>query len=273
MTSRNAPFVALAERLRREHPEIDDPTESIKAGRVMVDGVVMTNPQSMVRRLGTITVTKRRTLRGTLKLRAALATFEVSVRDCVAADIGASSGGFTTALLEAGARRVYAIDAGFGQLLGSLRQDVRVVNLERTNLGSLSRIAVPEPIDVVTIDISYLSLADAVPQLDVMSLATGATLIGLVKPMYELNLSTPPTETSMLEEAVAHAASGIELAGWTVRGQTESPVTARQGAVEFILLATRSVGSDPTRRLAGPPHAATDRYVTRSGRPKDHLGA
>jgi len=239
LSSRYVRFVALAERLRREHPEVHDPIESINAGRVLVDGVVITNPEGLVHRHALISVSNTRPLRGILKLRAGLATFEVSAQGCVAMDVGASTGGFTTALIAAGAQRVYAIDAGYGQLLGSLRQDTRVVNLERTNLGALTRAIVPEPVDLVTIDVSYLALAYAVPQLEVVSFAPGAVLIALVKPMYELGLSRPPSEASILEEAVRRAASGIELASWTVRGRMQSPVRGTRGAVEFILWAQR----------------------------------
>src|SRR5579885_3286776 len=121
---------------------------------------------------------RSRELRGTIKLRAALAAFAVEVAGRVALDVGASTGGFTVALLEAGAARVYAVDAGFGQLLGRLRQDARVVNLERTNLAALE---LPEPIDLVTVDLSYLSIALAAPQLP-----RAPELIALVKPMFEL---------------------------------------------------------------------------------------
>jgi 23S rRNA (cytidine1920-2'-O)/16S rRNA (cytidine1409-2'-O)-methyltransferase len=232
-------FVALVERLQREYPELLNHIESINAGHVLVDGVVVTNPRARVRRRGTIVVIKKRPLQGTLKLRAALTTFEVSPQGCVAMDIGASTGGFTTALLEAGAQRVYAIDAGFGQLLGSLRQDARVVNLEKTNLGALTETTVTESVDLVTIDISYLALADAVPQLEVVSFAPEAILIALVKPMYELGLSRPPADGSVLEEAVGRAASGIEHAPWTIRGRMRSPVRGGRGAIEFIVCAQR----------------------------------
>jgi 23S rRNA (cytidine1920-2'-O)/16S rRNA (cytidine1409-2'-O)-methyltransferase len=239
LSSRKNQFVALAERLRREHPEIHDPFASITAGHVSVDGVVLTNPRGLVRRHGVIAVAKNRPLRGALKLRAALTGFALSADGRIAVDLGASTGGFTTALLEAGARRVYAIDAGYGQLLGSLRQDERVVNLERTNLGTLTSTRVPEVVDLVTIDLSYLTLADAVPQLEVMSFAPQAELIGLVKPMYELRLPRPPTDAAVLGEALRHAVSGIESAPWRVRGHMPSPVKGGRGAIEFILHARR----------------------------------
>ena len=123
-------------------------------------------------------------LRGTIKLRGALDHFEVEVSGRICLDVGASTGGFTTALLEREARKVYAVDVGHGQLLGSLRQDARVANLESTNVGDLTTSLVPDAIDLVTVDVSYLSLAAAVEQIGALSFASGAELVGLVKPMF-----------------------------------------------------------------------------------------
>ena len=105
----------------------------------------------------------------------------------MALDLGAAAGGFTQALLEAGAARVYAVDAGSGQLRGWLRVDPRVINLERTNLADVGPDLVPETVDLVTIDLSYLALADALPQIDTSVLASSATVVALVKPTYELH--------------------------------------------------------------------------------------
>ena len=178
-------------------------------------------------------------LRGEAKLRPALAAFGIMVSGRVALDAGASAGGFVRVLLEAGASRVYAVEAGHGQLLGSLRQDPRVVNLEGTNLGDLTTDLVPEPVEVVTLDLSYLSLSAAVPQLDRIALAPAADLVALVKPMFELRLATAPTDAESLERAVKAAAEGIEAAGWTVAATTASEVTGAKGAVEALLHARR----------------------------------
>ena len=177
-------------------------------------------------------------LHGVEKLTFALERFGVDVHGRVAFDCGASTGGFTRALLDAGAARVYAVDAGFGQLLGSLRQDERVVNLERTNLADAR---VDEPVDVVTLDLSYLSLADALPQLAV-ELATGADLLALVKPMFELHLGRlPDDQDAGLAEALPLAAAAATAAGWTVVATDRSPVRGRAGAVEgFMHAAWRS---------------------------------
>jgi 23S rRNA (cytidine1920-2'-O)/16S rRNA (cytidine1409-2'-O)-methyltransferase len=176
-------------------------------------------------------------LHGREKLAFALVRFGVDVRDRVAFDCGASTGGFTQALLDAGAARVYAVDAGFGQLLGRLRQDPRVVNRERTNLADAR---CDEPIDVVSLDLSYLSLVDALPQLQV-ALAPGADLLALVKPMFELHLAAlPDDQEAGLHDALATATAGVGAAGWTVIDTARSPVLGRNGAVEGFVHARRS---------------------------------
>jgi 23S rRNA (cytidine1920-2'-O)/16S rRNA (cytidine1409-2'-O)-methyltransferase len=179
-------------------------------------------------------------LRGEAKLRAALSVFEVRVAGRVCLDLGAAAGGFTRVLLEAGASRVYAVDAGFGQLLGSLRQDARVVNLEATNVAALDGRLVPETIEVVTIDVSYLALAAAVAQLDRVTIAPGADLIGLVKPMFELRLATAPTDPTLVDAATERAVAGIVAAGWEISRTMPSPVLGGRGAVEALVHARRS---------------------------------
>jgi 23S rRNA (cytidine1920-2'-O)/16S rRNA (cytidine1409-2'-O)-methyltransferase len=182
-----------------------------------------------------------RALRGEAKLRAALEGFGVDPADATALDAGAAAGGFVRALLDAGARRVYAVDAGYGQLRGSLAQDERVVNLERTNLGELTRAHVPEPVELVTLDVGYLALADAVPQLDALEIAPNARLLGLVKPIYELGLGALPEDDALVDEAIERAAAGIAAAGWEVLGTMRSAVTGSRGAVEGWVHATRPV--------------------------------
>jgi 23S rRNA (cytidine1920-2'-O)/16S rRNA (cytidine1409-2'-O)-methyltransferase len=185
-------------------------------------------------------VTTHAPLRGEAKLRAALSGFEVRVAGRICLDLGAAAGGFTRVLLEAGAARVYAVDAGFGQLLGSLRQDPRVVNLEATNVAALDARLVPDAIDVVTIDVSYLALAAAVAQLDRITIAPDAVLIGLVKPMFELRLATAPSDPLLVDAATKRAAAGIVAAGWEIIGSMSSPVLGGRGAVEALVHARRS---------------------------------
>jgi 23S rRNA (cytidine1920-2'-O)/16S rRNA (cytidine1409-2'-O)-methyltransferase len=231
----------LVRELVRRFPETDGVAdELIAAGVVVVDGVPRTNPRMLVAAADSVRIEgEPRTLRGEAKLGAALTALPVDPQGAVALDAGASAGGFTRTLLDAGARRVYAVDAGYGQLLGSLAQDDRVVNLERTNLGELSRELVPEPVELVTLDVGYLALADAVPQLDLIELAPGATLLGLVKPMYELGLGELPAADAQVDEAIERAAAAIGDAGWRVDATMRSPVTGSRGAVEGWVLAKR----------------------------------
>jgi 23S rRNA (cytidine1920-2'-O)/16S rRNA (cytidine1409-2'-O)-methyltransferase len=231
--------VSLVEALATRFPHLDDPTGAVATGRVRVDGKPALNPRGLVAATAAITVDPVPLLRGATKLAAALDTFDVSVTGRLALDAGAAAGGFTTVLLDRGAVRVYAVDAGHGQLRGSLRQDARVVNLERTNLGELTPTLVPDVIDVVTLDLSYLSIAAAVPALDRVQLAGGADLVALVKPMFELGLDRPPDDVARFEAASAAARRGIAQAGWHVVADMESPARGARGAVEFFLHARR----------------------------------
>jgi 23S rRNA (cytidine1920-2'-O)/16S rRNA (cytidine1409-2'-O)-methyltransferase len=232
-------FRGLVEQLRAVHPELEDPVDAIRAGRVLVDGRVLDNPGARVRADAAVVVRSNGNLRGEAKLSAAFAAFDFDVIGRVAVDAGAAAGGFTKVLLDRGAARVYAVDAGHGQLLGSLRQDPRVVNLEATNLGALTDVLVPDIVDVVTFDLSYLALSAAVPQLESLRLAGDADLIALVKPMFELALAEPPTDRTRLLGALARATDGIEAGPWKVVAQIASPVRGNHGAVEFLIHARR----------------------------------
>ena len=239
--------------MQRLYPELAEPACLIREGRVLVDGFPVRNAASLVRPGASIVIAEPRALRGEVKLRAALERFRVEAAGRVAVDVGAAAGGFARALLAAGARRVYAVDAGHGQLLGSLRQDPRVVNLEGVNLGELDRRLVPEPVEIVTIDVSYLSLAAAVPRLEGVEIAPDADAIALVKPQFELGLARPPSDLALLRKALERAAAGFEAAGWRVVETMESPTRGARGAVEFLVHAhRRSAGSRTSGHLLAP---------------------
>lgn len=213
---------------------------AIGAGEVVVEGRILTNPAARVPIDSPLRHDPPARLAGQAKLEWALDRFGVIAREVVALDIGACTGGFTSAWLAAGARRVYAVDAGHGQLLGSLRLDPRVVNLERTNVGDLSVALVPEPVDAISVDVSYLSLRAAVAQLGSVELAPAAELVGLVKPMFELRLATIPSDPGTLARARDEAMAGVAAAGWEVRDAAESPVRGGRGAIEFFIHAVRT---------------------------------
>jgi 23S rRNA (cytidine1920-2'-O)/16S rRNA (cytidine1409-2'-O)-methyltransferase len=230
----------LVDVVAERHSQLGDPAQLILEGRVSVAGRVVDNPASLVRSDVPIAIVRDAPLRGEAKLRAALARFNVPVHGRVALDLGAAAGGFTRVLLQAEAAKVYAVDTGFGQLLGSLRQEPRVVNLERTNLAALDRGLVPDEIELVTADLSYVALGTAIGQVTGRVLfAPEADLVGLVKPQFELGRSEPPTAADELDAAVEAAIEGVEGAGWAVRGTMESPVHGSRGSVEFLLHATR----------------------------------
>ncbi len=174
--------------------------------------------------------------RGGFKLAGALERFAVPVADRRCADVGACTGGFTEVLLNAGARRVYAIDVGYGQLAWKLRQDERVVVLERTNARHLT--SLPEPIDLVAIDVSFISLKLILPAARGW-LAPDADVIALVKPQFEAGraqvgkggvVRNPAVHRAVLEDLLGWAAE----AGWSLAGLMRSPVTGSDGNVEFL---------------------------------------
>jgi len=244
-----AAFVALPTLLRRRFPAVADPSAVIAAGHVQVDGALISNPAAQVRADASIRIVEPRPLRGTVKLLSALDALAVDARGAVVLDIGAAVGGFTHALLHAGARRVYALDAGVGQLRGWLRADPRVVNLEGTNLGVLGRDRVPEPVGLVTMDLSYLAVADALPQLDRALLEPGALLVALVKPTYELHSPVLAADPACVEQAVARAVGAMECEGWDVLKKVQAAVKGSRGAVEVFV--SGRLRARTTRRAIG----------------------
>ena len=249
---RRARFVALTRLLQQHHPELPDPARAIVAGWIVVNGATITNPDASVRRDARIRVVRPHPLRGEVKLTVALDALGVTVRDAVAVDVGAAAGGFTSALLARGAARVYAVDVGFGQLAGRLRADDRVVDLERTNVASVDARVVPDTVDLVTIDVSYLALSEAVRSLGRLRLAPDAALIGLVKPTFELRAGTLVTAVDDVHRAIRSATSAIAASGWWPVASTLPAVTGAGGAVEAFVLAHRSAapaGDAPTVRV------------------------
>ena len=180
--------------------------------------------------------------RGGIKLAHGLDHFDIDPAGLVALDIGASTGGFTDVLLRRGAARVYAVDVGHGQLDWRLRNDPRVVALERTNARHLSREQVPEPADLVVCDVSFISLELALPA--ALALARDdATLVALIKPQFEVGKGQVGKggvvrDPALHEQVCARIARWLEdVQGWRVLGVTESPITGPKGNREFLIAA------------------------------------
>lgn len=182
--------------------------------------------------------------RGGVKLAHALDHFEWDVTAAVALDVGASTGGFTDVLLQRGAARVYAVDVGTNQLAWKLRQDPRVIVHEKTNARYLTAAIVPEPVDIVTCDASFISLAKVLDKaLDFAK--AGGRLVALVKPQFEAERSEIGKGGVVRDPAVHHrvseaAADWVRSRGWSVEGIVQSPITGPEGNVEFLLAARRA---------------------------------
>ncbi|MHB1925627.1 MAG: SAM-dependent methyltransferase [Acidimicrobiales bacterium] len=237
MPVRRIPLLRL---LEAKDPPVDDPAGAVAAGRVLVDGAVVTNPSSQVRADARVVVQEPRIPRGVEKLGRALDSLGVAVAGRTVLDVGACTGGFTQAALDRGAARVLAVDVGFGQLLGSLRQDPRVVNLERTNASEVTVELLGGPVDLIVIDVTYVRLGTIISELSArLDPPAGTELVGLVKPMFELERGELPDDPADLAEAGRRAAADAEAAGWDVLSVTESAVRGSQGAVELFLRARR----------------------------------
>ncbi|MFH0811138.1 MAG: TlyA family RNA methyltransferase [Pseudomonadota bacterium] len=176
--------------------------------------------------------------RGGLKLEAALETFPVDATGKAAIDVGASTGGFTDCLLQHGARRVFAVDVGHGQLDWKLRNDERVVCLERQNARHLRSELISEPPQVATFDVSFISLTLVMPPV-LSLLAPGADIIALVKPQFELSPADTPKgvvrDPDKRRQALEKIKGFSAGAGLEVLGEMESPLPGPKGNREWLL--------------------------------------
>lgn len=210
----------------------------VMAGKVVVDGALCTKPGTQVRhdaRVAVRGVHLRYASRGGYKLEKALAVFPVSVKDKVVLDAGAASGGFTDCLLQHGAKLVYAVDVGYGQLKGRLAADPRVVNWERTNISDVEVEDLNPPVELCVADLSYLSLLKAVPILK--SLLKGPyELICLVKPLFEGLAQEQKAEPAAIREVLVKLFQELRRQGVAVLDVTVSPILGSRESVEFLIL-------------------------------------
>ena len=178
--------------------------------------------------------------RGGLKLEKALDHFAIPVAGRVALDVGSSTGGFTDCLLQRGAAKVYAVDVGTNQLAWKLRSDPRVVSMEKTNIRDVGRVQIPEPIDLVVCDASFVGLRLVLPPALALA-APGAHLAALIKPQFEVGKGRVGKggivrEPELHQEVVDTISSWLAgRPGWQVLGVTESPITGAEGNKEFLI--------------------------------------
>ncbi|MCK9419795.1 MAG: TlyA family RNA methyltransferase [Nitrospirae bacterium] len=181
--------------------------------------------------------------RGGVKLEAALKEFKVSAENKTALDVGASTGGFTDCLLQHGCSKVYAVDVGYGQLAWKLRQDPRVVVIERVNIRHIDPVLIPEPIDIAVIDVSFISLEKVVPSI-LQFLKPHADLIALIKPQFEVGKEQVGKGGIVRDEGARNAAvkrieDFIRSIGLDVKGIISSPIQGQDGNVEFLIHAVK----------------------------------
>jgi 23S rRNA (cytidine1920-2'-O)/16S rRNA (cytidine1409-2'-O)-methyltransferase len=181
--------------------------------------------------------------RGGVKLAHALDHFAIDPAGLAALDIGASTGGFTHVLLERGARRVYAVDVGHGQLAWSLRNDPRVVVRERLNARYLTAADVPEAPQLIVCDASFIGLETILPTALALA-APGARLVALIKPQFEVGSARVGKggvvrDPALHREVCDRICTWLAAQGWPVEGVTESPLRGPQGNVEFLVSARR----------------------------------
>ncbi|CAN5882620.1 TlyA family rRNA (cytidine-2'-O)-methyltransferase [soil metagenome] len=217
----------------------------VMSGAVMVNGQPATKAGSQVDPAAEITLREEDhpyVSRGALKLVQGLDTFAIDPAGMVALDIGASTGGFTDVLLKRNASKVYAIDVGYGQLAWSLRQDPRVVVIERENVRNIDLALVPEPADIAVIDVSFISLTLVLPRVaELVRPPTGKPVIVLVKPQCEVGRDQVARGGVVRDEAVRRGAvekirTWATGNGFTAHEDVESPIKGPAGNVEYLLL-------------------------------------
>jgi 23S rRNA (cytidine1920-2'-O)/16S rRNA (cytidine1409-2'-O)-methyltransferase len=213
----------------------------VMAGEVRVAGEMIHKSSTQVAEDAPIEIKARPKFvsRGGKKLAAAIVAFEVAVKGKICADVGASTGGFTDCLLQNGAAKVYAIDVGYGLLHWKLRQDKRVIALERTNARYVDQL--PEPVDLVTIDASFISLSLILPAVSGWFDGSHGQVIALIKPQFEAGRKAAAVHAGVIKDRSVHEqvlsatlADTLEL-GFSPVGLIPSPIQGPKGNIEFLI--------------------------------------
>jgi 23S rRNA (cytidine1920-2'-O)/16S rRNA (cytidine1409-2'-O)-methyltransferase len=246
MAPKPPPKQQLIERLVLEgmFPSRELAEKRIRAGLVRVEGAVVDKPGTMVRSEAQISLVPQKDFvgRGALKLSGALDAFGLSSRGKICADVGACTGGFTEVLLLRGAEKVYAIDVGYGDLDWKIRTNPRVVVMERTNVRYVE--SLPDPIDLVTIDVSFISLTKVLPVISKW-LVPGGGVIALVKPQFEAAKEEVGEggiiqSSEVHERVVTSVRDFLPSVSLVHRGTIPSSIRGAEGNQEFLMWAERA---------------------------------
>ncbi|MEG0157399.1 MAG: TlyA family RNA methyltransferase [Anaerovoracaceae bacterium] len=228
-------------------PSREKAKASIMAGIVYVDGQRVDKAGTLIDENAELFVKENLcpyVSRGGLKLEKAIETFNFSLDQSIAADMGASTGGFTDCMLQKGAKKVYAIDVGYGQLDYKLRTDNRVINMEKTNIRYMDTDLILEPVDFISIDVSFISLNLIFPVAAKVLAQTGS-IVALVKPQFEAGreqigkkgiVRDPAVHKEVIQKVMGYA----KQAGLAAAGLTYSPVTGAKGNIEYLLYLTKN---------------------------------
>lgn len=227
---------------------------SIMAGIVYVDGQKSDKAGNFVDENAEITVKENicpYVSRGGLKLEKSMKLWPIRLADTVCMDIGASTGGFTDCMLQSGARKVYAVDVGYGQLDYKLRIDPRVVNMEKCNIRYLDFALIEDPIDFISIDVSFISLKLVLPVAAKLLEQTGGSLVCLVKPQFEAGREQVGKkgivrDRKVHEEVIRNVIGYANENGLVPLGLTYSPVTGAKGNIEYLLYLSKSPSETET---------------------------
>ena len=221
----------------------------IAAGQVLINGEVVDKAGSQVEEECQVEVKARcpYVSRGGLKLEKGLEYFDINPENYICADIGASTGGFTDCLLQNKASKIYAVDVGYGQLDWKLRQDSRVIVLERTNARYLTKEEIKDPIDLAVIDAAFISLKLLLPPL-IPLFKDKVSILALIKPQFEVGKGKVGKggvvkDPTLHEEVIADIINFTESLGLTSEGMTESPILGPKGNKEFLIYLTSRAGS------------------------------
>ena len=218
----------------------------ILGGNVLVNGIIVDKAGTLVKPDDVLTLSAQMPYvsRGGVKLEHAIKTFNIDVKDKTVMDVGASTGGFTDCLLQHGAKKIFAIDVGYGQFSWKLRGDERVVLLEKTNIRYLDRNLVPDKIDTATIDVSFISLLKVIPKV-LEFLKQHGEIVALIKPQFEVGRKDVGKggvvrDESKQIEVVEKIKRASEKMGLEVKGVTASPIKGPKGNVEYLMYAIKS---------------------------------
>jgi 23S rRNA (cytidine1920-2'-O)/16S rRNA (cytidine1409-2'-O)-methyltransferase len=209
----------------------------IMAGKVVVDGRLVTKPGTLVKPSAQIFLRGKPlgyASRGGYKLDHALKRFAINVAGKVCLDAGAAAGGFTDCMLQCGARLVYAVDAGYGQLRGRIANDPRVVSMERTNIGDVRAAQLDPGIEFAAIDLSYLSLAKAVPIVARLFGSRPVEMVCLIKPLYEGLAQHHINDRAALAPILHGLFASLQACGFPAIDACVSPILGARGAIEFL---------------------------------------